>query len=332
MVRRGEATFRVDADVRGAVAQLGRLKNEAREVVRDLNRASGGTLGLAGRGVRGGFRAGRAAGGTVAAGFGLQAGFAVFEQLIERLFELFEGTDILEVFNQAFKELFVAIAPVVGVLLEALTPVVKALTPAFVAIARAITPLIELLGGGLLFVVEALTPLIELLAGWFEFLANLLQDVVFGVLRTIANVLNAFGANITLPEAAGGDSFNRAAGQLADVERRRLEEERSRVQGELDRLNSRNRTGMQEPGTIEERLRLNQELARLSDELAANTERQRIMQEQMTEEVVRENQRSFSQRGFNRRTVINNEIQIDGEVITRQNYRTRQVQLEGGVE
>ena len=256
MVSRGTATFRVNADVRGAVAQLGRLQDRARDVVRDLNRASGGSLGLGARAAGGVARGGRAVGGTVAAGFGLQAGFAVFEQLIERLFELFEGTEILETFQEAFGELFTAIAPVVGVLLQALTPVIKAITPALVALAEAFSPLIELLGGGLLFAVQALTPIIVFLAGILEFLAVRIRDFVIGIIRRVIELLNRIpGVNIDSDElptsrrdrGEGDDPFERAAGQLAEAERQR-------AMAETERTRQMNNNRASTPGFNNQRL------------------------------------------------------------------------------
>ena len=65
-----------------------------------------------------------------------------------KIFELFEGTPVLEEFIEALDEIFKAAGPVIGILLKALTPVIKALTPAIEPLARAMVPLVELLAQG----------------------------------------------------------------------------------------------------------------------------------------------------------------------------------------
>ena len=110
------------------------------------------------------WRIGRA----VSAGAGIGAGAAIFEMLFQKVFEIFEGTPILETFTSALDTLLTAFGPVVGVLLEALLPAIVALTPAIEPLARAMTPLVELMGAGLLVAIQLLIPGITLWAQGLE--------------------------------------------------------------------------------------------------------------------------------------------------------------------
>ena len=84
------------------------------------SRRAGAAVGRVGSGLG---RGARGAGGVVGRGAGLGAGAAIFEQLIMKIFELFEGTPVLEEFIEALDEIFKAAGPVIGILLKALTPV-----------------------------------------------------------------------------------------------------------------------------------------------------------------------------------------------------------------
>ena len=153
MVSQRAISFEADLDISDVMRGLNRIERQARSV--------GGTVGRVGGGLG---RAGGSVGRTVGAGAGIGAGAAVFEMLIQRIFELFEGTPVLETFTMALDTLFQAFGPVIGVLLESLTPVIVALTPAIEPLARALTPLIQLLGTQLLVAVELVTPGIVLVA------------------------------------------------------------------------------------------------------------------------------------------------------------------------
>lgn len=239
MVSRGQGTLRINADISGALRSLERLQDRARQVGRNLDNLSGGTLGAAGR-VGGGAvsRAGAVGAGvgrTVGAGLGIGAGLAFAEQLIERIFELFEGTDILENLTMALMVLFEAIGPLVGVLLNALTPVILALAPAIAPLAVALAPLVELMGGVLLIAVQALTPLLGHLATGLEFVATRLRDFVFGLLERIADALNRIPGVSIDTSGLQRNTFDEAARQLQQAQADRAAEERMREMAAAER-------------------------------------------------------------------------------------------------
>ena len=200
MTSRRDVNIRVGANVNGALAALDRVQQRARGLQRTLNNVGGGVPASAIGGVG---RAGRGISNTLAAGAGVGAGMAVVERIIDELFQLFEDTDVMEQFTTAMKTLLQAAAPIVGVLLSALTPALIALTPAIEATARALAPLVELLGGVLLAAVKLLTPALVLVARLLEWLTTAARNLV-------NSVLGVFGVN------AGNIGFSGAAQQLTD--------------------------------------------------------------------------------------------------------------------
>ena len=249
MTTRGEVDIKIGADVSGAFRGINRLFDHAEQRARQLDARVGGIGSGIGRNIG---RGGGALGGVgqiALGGFGGQAGFALVEQLIERVLELFEDTELLENFSNAMEQLFEAFGPVVGVLLDVFTPILLALVPVFDALVPAITPLIELLGFGLLTAVLVLTPIIEVLARWFGVVARAVRDFIGGALVTLVNLLNLIpGINIdttALEELIDGtDRLAESQRQLAEVQMERAEEEErkaARDKAELDRLKERER-------------------------------------------------------------------------------------------
>ena len=160
-------------------------------VNRAVSRVRGLTANIPVRGIGG--RAASVAGGigrTIGQGAGIGAGIAIVEQLIQRIFALFEGSDIMVQFAEAMQGVLKAAAPLIGVLLQALTPVIVALTPAIEPLARAFTPLVELLGIGLLGAVLLLLPAIEFAAGGIGRVTGFLRDTVLGIIDFVIRQLN----------------------------------------------------------------------------------------------------------------------------------------------
>ena len=253
VTRRGEATLRIGADIRGVLAGLSRIEDRARQTQRRLNNVTAGGAGAIGRGARGIGRGGLGAGSLIGAGFGVGAGLAFIEQIVERVIELFEDTPVFEEFTKALTSLFEAVGPLIGVLLSALTPILLALVPIIEALVPAFEPLLHILGQAILEAVLALTPallelipalqpLIEifgaalagalfilepilgLVAKGFGFLTDALL-FLYGKAKTIISALT-FGA-INLPnigERSGAISTDEAARQLAEAQAKRLAE------------------------------------------------------------------------------------------------------------
>ncbi len=222
--------LRVRADISGALTSLQRLQNQGRRTARQLNHIGGGAPGAAIGGAR---RVGGLGGGlgrAALAGAGIGAGAAIIERLLESLFELFEGTDTLELFAGALKELLAAASPIAGVLIRALVQPLRQLLPTVGPLVQALAPLIELLGGALTAVITLLAPLIIQLAGGLEGLLTRIRDFVLGALpgivefvesatRYIVRWLNRLpGVNIELP-----DNFL----ELPDIARDTLDEVRA---------------------------------------------------------------------------------------------------------
>ena len=200
-------SFQADLDISDVTRGLRRIEQQARRTGSTVGRVGGG-LGRAGGGI----------GRTVGAGAGIGAGLAVFELAFEKIFELFEGTPILETFVMALDGIFKAAAPLIGVLLEGLTPILLALTPAIEPLARALTPLIELLGAGLLIVIQAITPAIILFANGLEKVTTFIRDVVLSAFRFIVAQLNKLPfIDIQVELDKTGDSFDAMAIQVADA-------------------------------------------------------------------------------------------------------------------
>ena len=107
--------FEADLDISDVTRGLNRIEQQARRAGSTVGRVGGG-LGRAGGGL----------GRTVGAGAGIGAGLAIFEQAFQKIFELFEGTPVLETFVMALDGIFKAAAPLIGVLLEGLTPILLA--------------------------------------------------------------------------------------------------------------------------------------------------------------------------------------------------------------
>lgn len=178
-----------------------------REIDR-LARNAGGSFGRLNAGI----------GRTVAAGAGLGAGVAVIEQFFERLFELFEGTPVFQQFTMALDAALQAAAPLVGVLLNSLTPVIVALTPAIAPLAQALTPLIELMGVQLLVAVQLITPGIQLFAGALERVTTFIRDVVVSGVQLLVDGLNKLpfvDIDADLTQLTG--SFDTISAQIGDT-------------------------------------------------------------------------------------------------------------------
>ena len=244
MTTRGEVTLRIGADVSGAFRSVNRLFDHAEQRARQLDARTGGIGSGIGRGIGGAGRGGIGVGQIALGGFGANAGFAIVEQLIERVLELFEDTQLLDDFSAAMTTLFEAFGPVVGVLLDVFTPILLALVPVFDALVPAITPLIELLGFGLLAAILVLTPIIELLARWFGIVAGAVRDFIGGALLRFLEILNAFpGIDIDLDPLRelidGTDRLAESQRQLTDAQRARREEDEANQRSIMDALNSR---------------------------------------------------------------------------------------------
>ena len=200
-------SFEADLDISDVTRGLNRIEQQARRAGSTVGRVGGG-LGRAGGGI----------GRTVGAGAGIGAGLAVFELAFEKIFELFEGTPILETFVMALDSIFKAAGPLVGILLDTLTPIIKALAPAIEPLARALAPLIELLGAGLLIVIQAITPAIILFAQGLEKVTTFIRDVVLSAFRFIVDQLNKLPfIDIQVELDKTGDSFGAMAVQVADA-------------------------------------------------------------------------------------------------------------------
>ena len=207
MVSQRAISFEADLDISDVMRGLNRIERQARSV--------GGTVGRVGGGLG---RAGGSVGRTVGAGAGIGAGAAVFEMLIQRIFELFEGTPVLETFTMALDTLFQAFGPVIGVLLESLTPVIVALTPAIEPLARALTPLIQLLGTQLLVAVELVTPGIVLVAEGLARVTAVIQRVVLQGIQFVVDQLNKLPfVDIQANLDVTGGSFDAMALQIQNA-------------------------------------------------------------------------------------------------------------------
>ena len=197
-------SFDASLDISDVLSDFRRIEREAAQTARRVANVGGRGLGGAGR--------------TVAAGAGLGAGLAVFEQVIEKIFELFEGTPVLTKFTDALDLVFKGLGPVVGVLLDALTPVIVALTPAIEPLARALIPLVEIFGTNLLIAVNLLTPLITLAAEGVGFLTTGLQTFInFGINFVIDQLNKIPFVAIQLEIDNTGDSFTAMQGQIMAV-------------------------------------------------------------------------------------------------------------------
>ena len=220
--RGGDATLRVGANISGALSALSQLQDRARSVGRSINNVSGGSIGAVGR-------AGVGVGNIVGAGFGLQAGFAVFEQLVERIFELFEDTPVLEKFTEAIDAIFKAMAPLIEVLLLAFIPILQELLPVIEELVPAFIPLIRALGDSLLLALQLLLPLVVEAAPLIESFALAIEHVV-GVLRDVAEFLGLIGPQ------TNEDGLETSTGGPIDIP---LNPERNRAVNEFfDRLDN----------------------------------------------------------------------------------------------
>ena len=199
--------FEADLDISDVTRGLNRIEQHARRAGSTVGRVGGG-LGRAGGGI----------GRTVGAGAGIGAGLAIFEQLIERIFELFEDTPVMEQFITALDGIFTAAGPLIGVLLEGLTPILLALTPAIEPLARALVPLVELFGAGLLIAVQLITPAIVLFAEGLEKVTTFIRDTVLAAFSFIVDQLNRLPfVNIQVELGKTGDSFDMMAVQIANA-------------------------------------------------------------------------------------------------------------------
>ena len=204
MTTRRAFQFEADLDISDVTQGLRRIEMQSRR--------AGAAVGRVGSGL------GRGAGGvgrTVGAGAGLGAGLAIFEQLIMKIFELFEGTPVLQTFITALDGIFKAAAPVIGVLLQSLTPILLALTPAIEPLARAMVPLVELFGAGLLIAVQLITPAIVLFAEGLEKVTTFIKNTVLAGFRFVVDALNKLPfVDIQVDLATTGSSFDTMAVQI----------------------------------------------------------------------------------------------------------------------
>ena len=199
--------FEADLDISDVTRGLNRIEQQARRAGSTVGRVGGG-LGRAGGGI----------GRTVGAGAGIGAGLAVFEQLIERIFELFEDTPVMEQFITALDGIFTAAGPLIGVLLESLTPILLALTPAIEPLARALVPLVELFGAGLLIAVQLITPAIILFAEGLEKVTTFIKNTVLIAFQFVVDQLNKLPfVDIQVELGKTGDSFDAMAVQIANA-------------------------------------------------------------------------------------------------------------------
>ena len=202
------AVGRLDQQISGITRASNRI---ARAVASAPRGGVGRAAGAAGRGAG-------AVGRTVGAGAGLGAGLAIAEQLLSRLFELFEGSDILETFTEALDSILKAAAPIAGVLINALIPTLLALFPAITPVAKALTPLIELLGGGLVVAVQLITPGIILWARALEYVTTFIRDTAFKLIQFVVDQLNKLPfIDIDFKVASLANSFDKVAKSISDT-------------------------------------------------------------------------------------------------------------------
>ena len=221
--RRTDINVNVGADITDAMGGLRRLGNEATQLQRRLDQATGGNLSRGGR-LGGAFGRGAAAGvGIVGAGAGLQAGLAVLEQLVERLIELFEGTEIFDQFKEALTTLLQALAPVIGVLIQGLTPALQALQPLMEQLAISLSPVIEQLTLGLTDLIAALVPVlipaVQVLGVVLTFTATIIRklaEVISAVIERIGRFIPGFDTG------SGGTAYQTATRQLQQAQQERL--------------------------------------------------------------------------------------------------------------
>ena len=204
--RRDEASFRVGADFSDVFSGLRRVDRELRGTGRRLGNLGGGIGGRAARGVGGVGRGLGGAGRIGLAGAGVGAGFAIVEQLLESLFEKFEGTDLLQNFTDALDLIFDAVGPLAGVIIGTLTQPLRQLAPILGRLAEALAPIIRLIGGLLLTAFVALEPILIPLITLLGQLTAEIERLVFGVLARIPGLdLDPISAS----------TFENARGQLA---------------------------------------------------------------------------------------------------------------------
>ena len=217
------ATLSIRADISSALTALDRLQDRARQTARAVNRAGGGAPGAALGGVGAVGRGGVGVGQLIGAGAGLQAGIAVFEQVFERMFELFEDTDILNTFTDALDTVFKAIAPLAGSIIQALTPAIVALEPALTALVPAIVPLIELIGTNLVFAIKLLSPLIEAVAPLVQRITEFVQRIINDTLSWIIRQYNKIPFLDDVEFQPIGETFEKSVNALADKEKENAE-------------------------------------------------------------------------------------------------------------
>ena len=231
--RRTDINVNVGADITDAMGGLRRLGNEATQLQRRLDQATGGNLSRGGR-IGGAFGRGAAAGvGIVGAGAGLQAGLAVLEQLVERLIELFEGTEIFDNFVEAGQSLLQALAPVIGVLIQGLTPALQALQPLLVQLAVSLSPVIEQLTLGLTDLIAALVPVLIPAVQILGVALTALASIVRVLAQAISAVIGIIPGRDTVG-GAGGIAYQVATRQLEQARVAREAEEMPTVENRIE--------------------------------------------------------------------------------------------------
>ena len=201
-------SFDANLDISDVLSDFRRIEREAAQTARKVASIGRGAGGAAGRGLGG-------VGRTVGAGAGLGAGAAVFEQLIMKIFELFEDTPVLTNSPKRLIRFSRRSGPWSGSCLKGLTPVIKALTPAIEPLARALIPLVEIFGVNLLIAVTLLTPLITFAAQGIAFLTTGLQTFINAGINFVIDQLNKIPfVDIQLEISSTGDSFDRMSAQI----------------------------------------------------------------------------------------------------------------------
>ena len=189
MTSRSEATFNVGADFSDVFSGLRRVDSRVRDTARRLNGLGGGlpgvAAGVAGRGIGGARRGLGGAARIGLGGAGIGAGFVIVERLLERLFEKFEGTDILETFTSALDAIFDVLAPLAGILIQVLAEPLKALTPLLSELALVFAPIIRIFGTSLVTALTILLPLLIPVVRAFGSIAEAIEDFVFRVVRQV---------------------------------------------------------------------------------------------------------------------------------------------------
>ena len=205
---------------------IDRLENRIDRLQRAAGRIRLPSGGAALRGVGG-------VAGVVGAGAGLGAGLVIAEQIFERLFELFENTDLLETFTATLTRLLRVAAPLAGSIIDVITPVLEALIPA-------IEPLVELIGANLLIAVTLLTPAVRVLATGIEQVTTFIRNTIFELVQFVIEQLNRLPfVDIALDVDRMTGSLERASAAIRQAEQTAREREGSAPTSRLPDIRDR---------------------------------------------------------------------------------------------